>query len=228
MVSLYDAIVREDIRIISILNDRIEKAIEEERHQAQKEIEMEMISRGLHLDDDRPDFEMEYEMEHFDSYTMLPQTMRYSVLALTYGVLDNALVQACKSFERVTGCRLKYSDLTGSGIEQTRKYLELVAGVNIPVGGLRWKRIQEIRKIRNAVVHDGAETNEKLRSMIAEMRRAGIGVSIIGSDDRWRVELNRTFNAWVIEQIVELTQDILLPWIDDAEDPDLLRFMAPL
>ncbi|WP_286796724.1 hypothetical protein [Psychrobacter sp. UBA6291] len=119
--------------------------------------------------DDMNEFERDYyniELHHLDIH-------RKSCLVTLYSYLESFLNYFCEYLYELNGRKLKYTDLSGTGIFRARLYLLKVEGVDFDQINNRWNQIKGFNLIRNNIVHESGkvgkdklikfiETNENL------------------------------------------------------------------
>lgn len=119
--------------------------------------------------DDMNEFERDYyniELHHLDIH-------RKSCLVTLYSYLESFLNYFCEYLYELNGRKIKYTDLSGTGIFRARLYLLKVEGVDFDQINNRWNQIKGFNLIRNNIVHESGkvgkdklikfiETNENL------------------------------------------------------------------
>lgn len=119
--------------------------------------------------DDMNEFERDYyniELHHLDIHSK-------SCLVTLYSYLESFLNYFCEYLYELNGRKLKYTDLSGTGIFRARLYLLKVEGVDFDQINNRWNQIKGFNLIRNNIVHESGkvgkdklikfiETNENL------------------------------------------------------------------
>ena len=119
--------------------------------------------------DDMNEFERDYydiELHHLDIH-------RKSCLVTLYSYLESFLNYFCEYLYELNGKKLKYTDLSGTGVFRARLYLLKVEGVDFDQMNDGWNQIKGFNLIRNNIVHESGkvrkdklirfiETNENL------------------------------------------------------------------
>lgn len=106
----------------------------------------------------------------------------YNPLLLTiYGQFENWLKKLCDLNSRKGFSKVKVADLAGNNyIEKSRRYLTLVAEIDLEDTKSEWQRITEIQKMRNTIAHNDAniirdkskpiEKQELYKTLLADKR----------------------------------------------------------
>ncbi len=116
----------------------------------------------------------------YDTHQILakeyPNILRKSIIITCYSYLEKELFIICEIQKNAKSLPLDVKDLKGNGIEQAKKYLNKVAGIDFS-DNKTWEEIQNIRKIRNLIVHkDGIlDDKDKIREYI-EKRPSEISI----------------------------------------------------
>ena len=119
--------------------------------------------------DDMNEFERDYydiELHHLDIH-------RKSCLVTLYSYLESFLNYFCEYLYELNGRKIKYTDLSGTGVFRARLYLLKVEGVDFDQMNDGWNQIKGFNLIRNNIVHESGkvrkdklirfiETNENL------------------------------------------------------------------
>jgi hypothetical protein len=95
----------------------------------------------------------------FEEY--FPSLQRRSAFLTVWAMFENELNKLCDRYQNERCLRISFSDLQGNGIEQSTKYLEKVAGLNLQKSTSKeWRRIVKMKNLRNVVIHqDGSLRN---------------------------------------------------------------------
>jgi hypothetical protein len=150
-------------------------------------LDAELSARGA-------DFSEELRQELFEHYAEdyvelsdeLPTILRYSVLTAADTALELYIVETCDTYSELRKERIQLRDLAGGGIKRARKYLEMMAGIELPDQSPSWTAVLGLHKLRNCIVHaDGyVGTSRKdliqLTKSIAGLRITSGGVITLG------------------------------------------------
>lgn len=106
--------------------------------------------------DDMNEFERDYydiELHHLDIH-------RKSCLVTLYSYLESFLNYFCEYLYELNGRKLKYTDLSGTGIFRARLYLLKVEGVDFDQMNDGWNQIKGFNLIRNNIVHESGKVGK--------------------------------------------------------------------
>lgn len=140
----------------------------------------------------------------------------YNPLLLTlYGQFENWLKKLCDLDSRKGFSKVKVKDLEGKNyIEKSRRYLEIVAEINLNDTKLEWQKITEIQKIRNCIAHNNSNI-VKDKSILIEKQEL---YKILSKDSR--IELDKTNGDFYIKEpeflfeIIKLIKKYLITVIE--------------
>lgn len=134
-----------------------------------KEASSELKAKQKKLDKDYEEVSKELvENEEYDVHSFFEDDIHkyfkvfpvytYNPLLLTlYGQFENWLRKLCDLDSRKGFSKVRVKDLGGNNyIEKSRRYLELVAEINLDDTNLEWQKITQIQKIRNCIAHNDA------------------------------------------------------------------------
>jgi hypothetical protein len=116
------------------------------------------------LDSDAYDIDTLWE-EYF------PNLLRRSALITVYGYFEHELVRLCYLYRNEKHFRLSLTDLKDDGILGATNYLWKVANLNVYKDTTLWRSMNQIRIVRNRVVHhDGriADSDGQIRPELSE------------------------------------------------------------
>lgn len=132
----------------------------------------------------------------FEEY--FPSLQRRSAFLTMWAMFENELNKLCDRYQNERCLRLSFSDLQGKGIEQSTKYLEKVAGLNLQKSSKEWQRIVKMKNLRNVVIHqDGSLRNQdsgQVKSALAYVAET----DTLSSQDN-EIGLKEGFLAHVLE-----------------------------
>lgn len=89
--------------------------------------------------------------EVFEVY--FPSLQRRSALITLYSFFENELEKLCERIRTQEKLRVKVTDMTDSGVKRSVLFLDKAAGINTGLDSNAWELIQDIKRIRNLVVH---------------------------------------------------------------------------
>lgn len=71
-----------------------------------------------------------------------------------YSFLDHQLVDLCETLQRRRKLAIALNDLkSGDGLDQYKVYFKKVLGYEFPTDKAEWPELQNLRKVRNVIVH---------------------------------------------------------------------------
>ena len=94
--------------------------------------------------------------EDLNKYFKVFPIYTFNPLLLTiFGQFENWLKKLCDLDSRKGFSEIKVSDIAGNNyIEKSRSYLKIVSEISLESTNSEWKKITEIQKIRNCIVHN--------------------------------------------------------------------------
>lgn len=81
-----------------------------------------------------------------------PQHLRSSSLLILFALFEENLNHVCESLREHRALMLGFSDVSGKGIDRSRKYIGKVAGWKIPE--TNWQGLKNVQTIRNLFAHN--------------------------------------------------------------------------
>ncbi|OIN56231.1 hypothetical protein [Arsenicibacter rosenii] len=127
-----------------------------ELRQKQKKLEKDYENANKKVEEDA-----EYDVNSFfeddiHKYFKVFPIYTYNPLLLTlYGQFENWLKKLCDLDSRKGFSKVRVKDLAGNNyIEKSRRYLEIVAEINLDDTKLEWQKITQIQKLRNCIAHN--------------------------------------------------------------------------
>ena len=91
----------------------------------------------------------------FEEY--FPNLQRRAALITLYSFFEYEIEKLCGHLKEEEKLRLKISDMADTGLKRCISYLDKVAGISMGLDSHLWEKIQDIRRIRNLVVHTGGK-----------------------------------------------------------------------
>ena len=146
--------------------------------------------------DDMNEFERDYyniELHHLDIH-------RKSCLVTLYSYLESFLNYFCEYLYELNGRKLKYTDLSGTGIFRARLYLLKVEGVDFDQINNRWNQIKGFNLIRNNIVHESGKVG---KDKLIKFIETNENLSINNFDDV-RIE------SGYIHELIDIIEDFIL------------------
>jgi hypothetical protein len=92
--------------------------------------------------------------QHYQYKNLYPVTFNNSTLLTLYSFFEYNLKELCYTLNEHNKYNVTVDDLSGNDyIEKSKKYLKLVANVDVDKYDKDWKSIKEYQQIRNRIVH---------------------------------------------------------------------------
>ena len=109
----------------------------------------------------------------FEEY--FPSLQRRSAFLTLWAMFENELNKLCDRYQNERCLRISASDLAGTGIDQSTRYLEKVAGLDLQKSSSKeWQRIVKMKNLRNVVIHrDGSlrdRDSDQVKSALAYIK----------------------------------------------------------
>ncbi len=89
----------------------------------------------------------------------LPRFSAYSIIILLHSILETQLAAYAERVGRTKKAASRLKDTKGKGIEQARRFLKKVSTIDIG-SDPSWKRFEDLRELRNIIVHRGGKRGE--------------------------------------------------------------------
>ena len=133
----------------------------------------------------------------FEEY--FPSLQRRSAFLTVWAMFENELNKLCDRYQNERYLRLSFSDLQGKGIEQSTKYLEKVAGLNLQKSTSKeWQRIVKMQNLRNVIIHqDGSLRNRDSRQVKLALAYVGEADALSSQDNE--IGVKKGFLAHVLD-----------------------------
>ena len=148
---------------LNYLNDYIEETATT-LYQKQKDLEKEYENAKKHRTekDDDGELDMFFSDEFHRIHELFPSFTFNSILVSQFSFFESRLKLICDLYARKKFSNVKLSHLAGSDIEKCKRYITVVAGVDFDDFITKWKKISDIQKLRNAIIHNSSKlANEK-------------------------------------------------------------------
>jgi len=104
-------------------------------------------------DDDGMEFHFEDQFNRY--HNNYPVFIFNSMLVSQFSFFELHLRRLCEMFEIRSSSKVKLSDLNGTDIEKCRKYLLLIAEINLDDLEDYWQKAKFFQKLRNVIIHHG-------------------------------------------------------------------------
>lgn len=99
------------------------------------------------------EIEMYYGDDLYEIEKIQINLYRNSTVISLHSLLESELNSICKHIYKKLNYPIEQSDLYGNGINRSKKYLQLIAGVKFENLNTEWSKISDLNKIRNCIVH---------------------------------------------------------------------------
>ncbi|MED3821394.1 hypothetical protein ABE112_29030 [Priestia aryabhattai] len=143
-----------------------------------------------------------------------PNILRSSLLISIYSFLENQLTRLCKELQVKMKLKVKYSSISGKGIEKAKVYLSDVVQLNFPSGSQEWQKINDYQNIRNCFAHSEGivkDEDKKLIRSIEKLDNVNVqGDVVIGKS----IILSKDFISNFIETIKAFWEMIEEPYLE--------------
>ncbi len=108
------------------------------------------------------DIHEHYEDQYYQYTEFYPAIFNNSTLLSLYSFFELNLKELCHTMETYQGLRIKLKDLSGQNyVEKSRRYLELVVGIDLSDLQSTWEKITFYQRIRNKIAHNNSSIVEK-------------------------------------------------------------------
>jgi hypothetical protein len=140
-----------------------------------------------------------------------------SIFISSFSLFEVQLYKITNIVEYELNLNIKVKDINGKGIYQYRKYLDLVASIQIAKKNKPWLEIDKYQKVRNKLVHNGgliitdpSKTDQLEKDEIYKFLKSK-NVHVLGSLGRIRIKnlkLINDFTALTIKISDDLIEEI--------------------
>ncbi len=126
-----------------------------------------------------------------------PSMQRSSSLISLFGFLENELDKLCALVQVTSKNPVELKDIIGKGIERSTKYLIKVGKLDNIKQNDSWRKIKEIQKIRNLVVHNDG----KLTDLNGEIKKDETRIVLESEflEGEYRINFNPGYLDYVLE-----------------------------
>jgi len=132
--------------------------------------EFEQYKAGLQVLEDTPDDRFNDRVDLWASFeTEFPQYLRKSSILIIFSMFEDKLNAFCDSMAEYKKSALRFSDMSGRGIERSKNYLSKAIGMNFPSSTSEWEKITKIQKVRNVLAHTSGYLDEQRHKDILEI-----------------------------------------------------------
>ncbi|QOR40211.1 hypothetical protein HNO52_18065 [Billgrantia diversa] len=136
---------------------------------------------------DKNSHEFDQHIEHLEQETKeeFPQLLRSQVLTATWSLIENSVKTGADILAERKSLNLRLSDLRGRSPEdQWKKYFNYVLEAPFDLENKTWKRISDLREIRNFKAHGGfsGQPTAQQEKRFQEIANRNDGVVFFGGD----------------------------------------------
>jgi hypothetical protein len=166
--------------------------------------EIEQLQTAISI---RPDTNEDIETYEEDSLMeiefVLLRMHRVSTLMAVFAFFESSLFSICASLQLRQQNQLMPSDISGSGINKFRKYLQKVCGISFNRLEKEWSFLTDLAAIRNCLAHcDGDLRRYKHRQQVEAIANRSPEISI---EEEHLVTLTKSF----VDQAISHTEVLL-------------------
>lgn len=142
--------------------------IDNELKRKQKDLENRYEEVNKEIDSEEQEDVYAFFEDDIQKYFRTFPVYTFNPLLLTiYGQFELWFKKLCELDSRTGLSKVKVSDLHGNNyIEKSRKYLTLVAGLELDPNTSDWKKIVEIQQIRNLIAHNASSISTDKQNQI--------------------------------------------------------------
>lgn len=107
-------------------------------------------------------------------WSYLNVSARFNMVSDIYGCLEFWLVLLCDYHKTKQQLNLSHTDIRGKNdLSAYNKYLLKVCGIDMASVQNKYCQLQNLRKVRNAIIHGGAHTSDEKPGTITGIQLAG-------------------------------------------------------
>lgn len=155
-IFIYHHKITSELSKINKYYDRIEIFFNEEKEKIEFEFENKAEKIKLLDKQQRHELIEDYGWELSSCQSDFPALLRASALITIYNLLEHHLNDLCLYFEAKNISKIKLNDISGKGIEKSKKYLTKVVEINFDSLNTEWSFIKSLNLVRNHIVHNGS------------------------------------------------------------------------
>jgi len=136
---------------------------------------------------------IKYDMTELDKYfgiitnsistepewSYLNASVRFNMVTDTYGFLEFWLKVLCDHHKSKSNLGLSHKDIRGNNdLSAYNKYLEKVAAIDMVPANKAYCQLQDLRKVRNVIIHGGAHTEDEKIGNVSGIQLSGTLLTI--------------------------------------------------
>lgn len=112
-------------------------------------------------------------------WSYLSSSIRFNMVTNIFGCLEFWLKILCDHKQSKHNLKLSYKDIRGNNdLHAYNKYLEKVAGIDMSGVSKNYCQLQDLRKVRNVIIHGGAHTSDEKLGYISGVRLTGTLITV--------------------------------------------------
>lgn len=147
-----------------------------------------------------------YSDDYWQLSKLFPNITASSLFVTSYSLLEYNLLSLCKGFQQ--DYSIKLDDLKDEGIFLAQTYLKKVVGIDFPDTTKHWNEIHYFNSIRNFIVHNNGQLNNKKR---AEALKTYIKTKkSLTLDSHNRIEISIAFISEELDTLEAFFKDVFL------------------
>lgn len=163
-VANWQSYVSEELELLLALVEGVERSISDSTLNFERKIEVIEVSDPetgspdlVRIIDGVSDDAWDLK-EVFNNY--FPILHRKSFVITLYSFFEDSLKELCHRYRKERDLKLWPSDLKGDGILLYKSYLVKVVGLDFSRINKEWESINNVRKLRNSIVHNGGKADK--------------------------------------------------------------------
>lgn len=126
-------------------------------------------------------------LESQETYHQISHLIKPDMIISIYGLLEFWLKRICENQRLKNNLILNYSDIKGKDdLQAYHKFLTKYVGLNLTSSEVSYNRLQELRVVRNQLIHQGGHVpdNNRLLKQISAIDGITLADSLIVIDDK--------------------------------------------
>jgi len=140
---------------------------------SQRELEDDYQKAKEKVSEDDSDLDMYFSDDFHKYHELFPAFTYNSMLVTVFSFFESRLKFICELYQRKQYSNVRLNDLNGSEIEKCKRYLILIAQLDFVSFEDNWRRITNMQKLRNAIIHHSSKIpDEKGNANIVSMLKA--------------------------------------------------------
>ncbi len=111
-----------------------------------------------------------YEEQYYQINKFYPATFNNSTLLSLYSLFEFNLKSLCITVQDCEEMKIKLDDINGEGyISKSKKYLNLVVGLDLNELEQTWEKITFFQRLRNCIVHFNSNIKKKKNQVVKNL-----------------------------------------------------------